>query len=274
VHAQELQDNFRRTQIDRGGTLYLSNCAECHSDGTGVPGVNFQTGEFPQGSTDDDLVNAIHNGISGTTMPAHNFTGAELTALVAYVRSLTAKDAEPVKLGDAGSGKELFENEGKCLDCHRVGGKGSRVALNLSDVGLVRQPSFLLRSLIDPNAVLAMTPQSRLIRATTNTGKVIHGRRLNEDTYTIQIMDDHENLVSLDKANLRSVEIVKESPMPSLKGKFSDEQISDLVAYLASLKVASMKPPTVTTGAGLAGAAVPSLPMTAPAPTPANGAVK
>ena len=48
--------------------------------------------------------------------------------------------------------------------------------------------------------------------------------------------DDRENLVSLDRTTLRSYTILKESPMPSVKGKLTDSQVSDLVAYLASLK--------------------------------------
>ena len=37
--------------------------------------------------------------------------------------------------GDARRGKTLFEGEGGCRSCHRVDGKGSRVALDLNDAG-------------------------------------------------------------------------------------------------------------------------------------------
>jgi cytochrome c oxidase cbb3-type subunit III len=236
LEAQQMEQEYQRFEIDRGATLYSDNCVECHADGTAVPGVNLRTGQFPHGSTDDDLMSAIRNGIPGTMMPPHDFSGPDLAALLAYVRSLAEDNTGPVKLGNPAKGEALFENQGGCLNCHRVGEKGSRTALNLSDTGALHPPSYLQRALLDPNAVLALTPESRLTRAVTKQGKVITGRRLNEDTYTIQLIDDHENLVSLDKDDLRSITILKESPMPSVKGTLTDEQISDLVAYLALLK--------------------------------------
>lgn len=235
LRSQQMEKDYQQFQIDRGATLYSSNCEECHADGTAVPGVNMRTGQFPHGSTDADLMAAIENGIPGTIMPPHDFNATDLAAMVAFVRSLVKDNSPPVKLGNPAKGEALF-NENGCLNCHRVGAKGSRVALNLSDTGTLHPPSFLERALLDPNSVLAGEPENRLVRAVTKKGTVINGRRLNEDTYTIQVIDDHENLVSLEKSDLRSVTVLKESPMPSLKDKLTTDQISDLVAYLSALR--------------------------------------
>jgi hypothetical protein len=70
----------------------------------------------------------------------------------------------------------------------------------------------------------------------TKDGKTINGRRLNEDTYTIQLIDDQERLVSLSKPELREFTILKTSSMPSYKSSMNDQEIADLVAYLGSLK--------------------------------------
>ena len=235
VRAQQMKQSYQQFEIDRGATLYSSNCEECHADGSGVPGVNLRTGQFPAGSSDDDILAAIRNGIPGTMMPPHEFAPADLSALLAYVRSLAADRSSPVKLGDPERGKALFESNG-CFGCHRVGNKGSYTALNLSDAGLLHPPSYIERALLDPDSSLAAVPESRQIRAVTKQGRVVTGRRLNEDTYTIQLMDEHQNLVSLDKSDLRSLTVVEESPMPSLNGKLTDSQISDLVAYLSTLR--------------------------------------
>jgi len=61
-------------------------------------------------------------------------------------------------------------------------------------------------------------------------------RRLNEDTYTVQLLDDQERLVSLTKADLREYTILTSSPMPSYKESLSADELADLVAYLLSLK--------------------------------------
>jgi cytochrome c oxidase cbb3-type subunit III len=70
----------------------------------------------------------------------------------------------------------------------------------------------------------------------TKDGKIISGRRLNEDTYTVQLIDDQEHLVSLTKADLREFTVLKATPMPSYKDKFSAQELADLEAYLLSLK--------------------------------------
>jgi putative heme-binding domain-containing protein len=242
--AQQMQQDYRQFEIDTGASIYASQCVECHTDGTGVAGVNLKTGQFRRALTDEDMLAVIRNGVPGTAMPPHALSGTDLVALVAYVRSMAQDQTNLVKLGDPEKGKALFENEGGCFNCHRVGDKGSRKALNLSDAGILHPPSYLERALLDPNGTAAGMPESRFVRAVTNKGTTVTGRRLNEDTYTIQLMDDHENLVSLDKDDLKSLTVLKDSLMPSLKGKFADDQISDLVAYLASLKSTQQAAPT------------------------------
>ena len=74
------------------------------------------------------------------------------------------------------------------------------------------------------------------MRAVTKDGKVITGRRLNEDTYTVQLIDSQERLVSLAKADLKEYAVIKTSPMPSYRDKLSAQELADLVAYLLSLK--------------------------------------
>ena len=81
-----------------------------------------------------------------------------------------------------------------------------------------------------------MMPINRPVRVVTKDGTVINGRRLNEDTYSVQLIDDRERLHSLVKADLREFTISTTSPMPSYKDKLSDEEIADVLAYLLSLK--------------------------------------
>ena len=98
-----------------------------------------------------------------------------------------------------------------------MNGKGPRSAPDLSDVGAVRSAGSLERSLVDPSS--QMMPINRPVRVVTKDGKVINGRRLNEDTYTVQLIDDQERLLSLAKADLREFTISTTSPMPSYKGR-------------------------------------------------------
>ena len=81
-----------------------------------------------------------------------------------------------------------------------------------------------------------MLPLNRPLRAVTRDGEVVTGRRLNEDTYTVQIFDERERLVSLDKADLRELTVLAASPMPSYAETLNEAELADLLAYLVTLK--------------------------------------
>lgn len=222
-------------QLDTGARLYSSTCSACHGpDGDQVSGVELKKGQFRHASSDDELAGVIQNGIPGTAMPPNNIASGNLVALVAYLHAMRDFKTKKVALGDARNGRSLFAEKGGCVNCHRVNGKGSHIALDLSDIGSIRTPSYLEDALLDPNSTVL--PQHRFIRAVTRSGTVITGRRMNEDTLTVQIIDDKERLVSLTKADLKEYSVRKDMEMPSFKDKLTDAERADLIAYLVSLK--------------------------------------
>ena len=81
-----------------------------------------------------------------------------------------------------------------------------------------------------------MRPINRPVQLVTADGTRITGRRLNEDTYTVQLIDGQERLRSFDKADLREFTVLMESPMPSYEDQFSPQELAVLLAYLVSLK--------------------------------------
>ena len=167
-------------------------------------------------------------------MPAFGLDNAEMAGVIAYRRNMNVFDSAAVPIGDAVRGRAIVEGKGACTACHRIGAMGSRVAPNLADIGAARSAGQLQRSLVDPTS--QMMPINRPVRLVTKDGTIISGRRLNEDTYSVQIIDDRERLHSLVKSELREFTISTTSPMPSYKGKLSDEEIADVLAYLLSLK--------------------------------------
>ena len=70
----------------------------------------------------------------------------------------------------------------------------------------------------------------------TRDGRTVRGRRLNEDAYTIQLIDDQSRLLSLVKADLRSFETISTSSMPSFQNTLTGDERADVIAYLLSLK--------------------------------------
>jgi len=226
---------YAPADIAYGSRLYDAQCTTCHgATGDGVGGVDLRSGRFRNASTDQDLVRVVTTGVPGTGMLAFKFDQSELTGIVAYLRNMNSFDRGSVKAGDAGRGQAVFDGKGACARCHRVGAQGSRVAPDLSDIGAARSAGSLLRSLTEPSS--QMMPINRPVRLTLRDGRVVNGRRLNEDTYTVQVIDDQERLVSFTKADLREYTIVTVSPMPSFKGPLTEDELADVVAYLLSLK--------------------------------------
>jgi putative heme-binding domain-containing protein len=227
---------YSDADISYGAGVYTSRgCVTCHGvQGDGVGGVNLRSGTFKNALTDQDLGRFIRTGSQAAGMPPFALDDAEMTGIVAYLRNMNTFDAATVKAGDLARGRAVFDGKGACRQCHRVGPTGSRVAPNLSDVGSLRSAGSLQRSLLDPNS--QMMPINRPVRVVTKDGTVIVGRRLNEDTYSIQLLDDHERLHSLLKADVREFTISTTSPMPSYQDKLSADEIADVLAYLLSLK--------------------------------------
>jgi putative heme-binding domain-containing protein len=238
LFAQDLHpSDYPRADVEYGARIYAAQCSTCHlPTGDGIAGVNLRSGKFRNNvAGDQDLVRIVTNGIPQTAMPPFKFDAAEIAGVIAYLRNMNTFDPASVGgSGDARRGQGIFEGKGQCATCHRVNGKGPRSAPDLSDVGSLRSPGSLQRSLVDPSS--QMMPINRPVRAVTKDGKIINGRRLNEDTYSVQLLDDKERLVSLVKADLREFTILKTSPMPSFKDTLSPGEQADLIAYLLSLK--------------------------------------
>lgn len=231
-----------------GESLFQTHCSPCHgAKGEGGRGPSLAVRRLPRAADDAALSAIITTGIPGTQMPATRMTASENAQLVAFVRSLGRTQAAQVS-GNRANGESLFWSKGNCGQCHTVGPRGGRMGPDLTEIGARRGPAYLRTSILDPAAEvpenfasyrkLIYMPDNYLrVRITTLDGKQITGARVDEDTFTIQIRDDQDHLYSFRKEELR--ELRKDwgqSPMPSYRGVFSESELQDVVAYLASLQ--------------------------------------
>ena len=231
THAGE----YAEADINYGMQVYGETCVACHGpDGDAVDGVSLRSGQFRSAGSDQDLMRIISAGIPDTAMPPGDYTASELTGLVAYLRTMGDFDPSDVLVGDALGGEAIYRGKGDCASCHRIGREGSRIAPDLTDIGAVRSAGSLAESLVDPTS--AMLPRNRSIRAVGNDGTVYSGRRLNEDTYTVQLIDENERLVSLVKDDLSEYIVITTSPMPSYAETLTEQERADVLAFLLTLK--------------------------------------
>jgi putative heme-binding domain-containing protein len=223
--------------LARGEKLFQVHCARCHgAKGEGSRGPALTRSKLPHAADDTELLKVIKDGIRGTEMPgAGAMSEHEVRQTAAYVRSLGKLPMKPVP-GDPAHGAEIYRGKGSCTSCHSMNGEGGVTGPDLSTIGAARSPSHLRAVLENPQAAL---PEDYLLVTVVpkNGGANVTGLRVNEDSFSIQVRDNSGRSHSFWKSDVTNIEKQRgKSPMPSYKGQLSDSELTDLVAYLASLK--------------------------------------
>ena len=240
--AGAAENNPFTTRFDRraGERIFQRQCSRCHgqdatgNDETGAPDLT--TGRFANASSPAGVFNVIRNGVDGTAMlPVAPSTSDEnIWQLVTYVDSLSTNPADFDLAGSAPSGRQIYAGKGDCASCHMINSDGNRLGPDLSRVGERREPNELKSDLVMPQA--DVNPRWWTVRVTRADGSTVEGFRMGEDTFTIRLMDQDENLWSFLKNEIRSYERNEDSTMPSYEQTLTAGEIDDLVAYLFSLR--------------------------------------
>ncbi len=222
------------SSLQQGRALFRSNCAFCHGmTATGGRGPNLVSTSLSHGDNDDSIKRVIRIGVPGTTMPAFaEFTEEEVSNLVEYLRSLQNGSVRQERVpGDSAMGKQIYDKNG-CANCHRVRGQGSIYGPDLSRIGAARSIEYIRESIANPSADIPEAYQG--VTVVTKDGKSLTGRRINEDTFTVQLLGNEQKYLMFDKSELHGVTNQSKSLMPAYK--LSESELRNLVAYLASLR--------------------------------------
>lgn len=254
VYAQDKNPHAGDAKYAKLGEFqFRSNCAFCHGLGAkgGGRGPDLTRAQKRHGNSDADLFRTINEGVPGTAMPPNGatqqgvgMTEEEIWQVITYIRSVQVKaPAQPT--GDAAHGKQLFFGSAACFTCHMVEGKGGRLGPDLTTTGSARSVDYLVESVRDPSRRLAQgiseamkefSQEYETVHVETADGQKFIGVVLNEDHFTLQVMDQREQLHLLDKASLRSFEKSRESLMPAYDQKqLSDKDLQDIIAFLLTV---------------------------------------
>ena len=124
-------------------------------------------------TSEQDLFDAIKHGIAGTLMPASPLPDADISKIVAYIRSLRATAIDTPVEGDVARGGQIFEGKGRCRECHMLNGRGGLLGPDLSNIASERSVRFLQESLTTAKPHIPHGYQP--VRVVTADGRQIRG---------------------------------------------------------------------------------------------------
>ena len=237
----------------RGEFHFRINCAFCHGLGArgGGRGPDLTRAQKRHGNSDAEMFTTINQGVPGTAMPPNGTTGQgvgmteeEVWDVITYIRSVQLRaPAQPA--GDSAHGRQLFYGDANCSGCHMVEGKGGRLGPDLTAVGMARAADAIVDSVRNPSRRLApglleatkeFPQEYETVTVVTPAGQEIKGVTMNEDNFSLQVMDASEQIHLFEKDKLRSIKKSRMSMMPIYGAAvLSDKDLQDIVAYLQSV---------------------------------------
>ena len=153
----------------------------------------------------------------------------EIWQVITYLRSIEVKT--PPTTGNAAHGQALFYGAGGCSKCHTIEGNGGRLGPDLTAVGSSRSLESIVESVRDPSRQLADGYQT--VTVVTADGQEVKGFIMNEDRFSVQMMDTSERILLLEKDKLRSFRKSSVSLMPPYDTTLlSEKDLRDIIGYL------------------------------------------
>jgi putative heme-binding domain-containing protein len=220
-----------------GSRTFSTNCSGCHgSDGRGGERAhNIATAREVMALSDNDLVSILHNGITGSGMPAFAYLGNKgIDDVVAYLRTLQGKVAVVKVNGDARAGRDLFYGKADCGRCHIVKGEGGFMAPDLTDFGAGMAAETIELAITKPDARLQ--PNQAVVSVLLTDGTTVQGTARSEDNFTITLQEQDGRFRTFNKQRVASILHMGHSIMPKdYETRLSRKAVDDLVRYLVAV---------------------------------------
>jgi cytochrome c oxidase cbb3-type subunit III len=244
-------------QIARGKTLFGINCRGCHGAdlrGGDLGGPNLLRSQVALSDINGELiVPIIHGSRQNMGMPAIGLNDADANAVAAYVRSVietiqrqgappsAGQEVPNILIGNADEGKAYFAT--KCSVCHSVANDLSKIASRIPDPKRL-QDAWLAGGTREEEqeeeASEGTAPTARTVTATITlrSGETVEGKLIRVDDFliTIALADGSQKTF---RRTGDQPKLVIHDPLKvhrDLLSQYSDKDIHDVTAYLATLK--------------------------------------
>jgi putative heme-binding domain-containing protein len=236
--------------IAQGEQVYNQNCISCHGPNGGAgeigPEIIHDLSVPLRGELNDNqILDVIRNGAPGTVMPAWNgkLADDDILKIGAFLRSLRGTAIDNPLPGNVAHGEEIYWGKGQCGSCHMLGGKGALKGPDLTNVAAEYKSNLIVDALTKPNHrvygdggvhLRTLPPMDTYdaVHVTLSNGRTVDGVLLNQDSYSLQVMGDDNQLHLLDRSQVKAI-ASKPPLMPTDYDKrLTKDEFADLMAFL------------------------------------------
>jgi len=232
--------------IERGRALYGVNCTFCHGADTrgGDGGPSLLRAAIVLDDQNGELIApVVKNGRADRGMPKFSFTDAQILEIVAFIHSFTAAgyDASRMKppsivVGDAKAGEAYFGRT--CGSCHSASGDLKGYASRFADEKQMQQTWMMPGSGGRGAAPPRLNVPPMTVTVTLPSGEKVEGVLDRIDDFVVSLTTrDGTHRSFRTTGDTPKVEIHDPlEPHRQLLAKYSDADIHNVTAYLATLK--------------------------------------
>jgi cytochrome c oxidase cbb3-type subunit 3 len=234
--------------IAAGAQVYGQTCTACHgpAGGAGEIAPAIVSGEQADRRNDTQILATIRTGVPGTPMPAFagKLSDDDILRVSAYIHALRGTAIDNPSPGNAAAGEAVFFGKGQCSNCHMLNGRGGVTAPDLGNIAGERKTVSIVDALTKPehhifgdggSHLLSLPPMDTWLPAhiTTKQGKTYNGVLMNQDSYSVQIMGDDQQLHLFQRDDLARFDVDAKSRMPTDYDKrLTADEFRDLLAVL------------------------------------------
>jgi mono/diheme cytochrome c family protein len=220
-----------------GSSLFRQNCAFCHGRDAagGETGPDLTRSKLVSADVGGDKISeVVRDGRPEKKMPSFNFSGEELSSLVAFIHdektqaaahqgSRRGVDVSDLQTGNVAEGKHYFNGAGTCARCHSATGDLAGIASRYEGLQLEMRMLY-------PRDV------KNKVTVTLPSGQQVKGTLAYLDEFTVGLRDGSGTYRSW---SLDRVKYAVDSPVTAhadLFSKYTDADIHNLMAYLQTLR--------------------------------------
>ena len=223
--------------VKTGQALFQQNCAFCHGKDAagGETGPDLTASSLVASDVHGNKITAVVRlGRPTKGMPAFHLADPDMQALIAFIHYRKEEsdlhpggrrrvDVADLQTGNADAGKQYFMGAGGCASCHSATGDLAGVAKRFVGLKLEEQ-------LLSPRGAKAK------VTVTPRSGPTLSGILQYRDEFTIGMVDQDGWYHSWP---VNAIQYKVDDPVQAhaeLLGKYTDDDIHNLMAFLQTLK--------------------------------------